>query len=76
MGEVQLIASVMRGEVIDKSELDVHLGREGNLNQVESVVELEDEMEGFVYLQHLEDPIVVFQLQKALLGLAEDEAAI
>lgn len=33
-------------------------------------------MEGFVDLQHLEYPIVVFELEKALLGLYEDQASI
>lgn len=32
MREVQLITSIMRGEIINKSELDIHLRGEDNLH--------------------------------------------
>lgn len=72
MGEVQLITSIMRCKVIDKGEFYVHLRGEDDLHKVKSIVELEDEMEGFVDLQHLEYSIMVLELEDVLLCFDED----
>ena len=48
MGKVKLISIVMSGEIIDKREFYFHLRWEYDFDNVESVVEFKDEVEGLM----------------------------
>jgi hypothetical protein len=49
-GEAELIAEAVSGEVINNSELDFHLWREDNLDEIEGKIKFDNKMKEPVYL--------------------------
>ena len=75
-GEAKLIAEAVSGEVINNSELDFHLWREDNLDEIEGEIKFDNEMKEPVYLQQLEYLILVFYFCMVFLLVNENQSSV
>ena len=75
-GEAELIAEAVCGEVINNSELDFHLWREDNLDEIEGEIKFDNKMKEPVYLQQLEYLILVFHFCMVFLLVNENQSSV